>query len=286
MAKNQSTDTKGVNNTHELVMDVLLRLVALLLQILKNHNQHLIESQSNEPIWELSMHELGILYSESFFEKMLKENYGFNNFKAIRRILIWVCTNNDARSEKIITEVLKHLNYYLSENIAGYLECIKVLALIEDSYTEFRRDLIFGVPTVLFEQDYYTQVNRYGLGVHKSLKKPSMSFVSPVQKDTYTSCFLKVIVDTSEKNESNCFMMLTYLVMMLNSSQDIFTTLVAYPSPSSLYQNFYDWIFAFVKEYLEKDRKFNSSYSDYKYSRLYHSTMKEQLLLLEDHILK
>src|SRR3990167_1179383 len=112
MSKNQSLDTKGVNNTHEIVMDVLLRLVALLLQILKDHNQKLIDAGESSDIRELSTHELTILYSESFFEKMLKENYGFNNFKAIRRILTWVCTNNDSRSEKIITEVLKHLNYY------------------------------------------------------------------------------------------------------------------------------------------------------------------------------
>ena len=83
-----------------------------------------------------------------------------------------------------------------------------------------------------------------------------------------------------DRNDTNCFIWLSYLLEMANNNEDIFKYLASIPSPCYLYSNYVDWIFPFVGEFLRKKEKM-SYYLNYGMAQIFSEKMKENLCLFE-----
>lgn len=285
MSKNSSAyESRNVYSYHEASLEYALRLSAHLLQY---YRERMILAGSStgqvEPI-TLTHQENEVVYNQALYDKMMKENYSNNCYKSMKRLLSWVCFGNDMLSTLIIVNVLRNLGY-CGENCISYLEALKELLALRDEFADSRRDLIFGVPTVLDDVDYYNQT-KFGFQINKSIERPSFTFLTSLKITANVNSFLRSIVECVDKNESTAFIMITFLLQIVNSDQVLFKRLMHYPSPNHLHETFYDWIFSFVKVYLDQEKNAYSGYSMYRQSKLFNSIMKESLIIFEENIHK
>jgi hypothetical protein len=216
----------------------------------------------------------GLMFLE-FYEKILGENYYFNNYKAMKDLIKTFCTNNLRLSKKIASCCFKNLTHY-QENIFSYLEAIKELVLIEDQISSIRRDAIFGFPTLLDMKDFWKKV-KYGFQVHKDLTLSAIKYRSPLNFNTNPTCLLKLVYENFEKKDNNCLIYLVYLLDMMLENKEVFKQIVELPSPFHLYANFCDWFIHFAAWY-EKDKTI-STHSIYGVSKavLYEEPFKLKL---------
>ena len=161
MAKKASSYEKSLN-LHEKTMNGLLKTVAHLAQYLYQQNLQNKMMPSQE--------DTNALFRLDFYEKMAKENYIFNSYESLRKLMAIVCSNNLQFSTNIIIHCLKNLTMY-NDSIISYLEVLKELCLLQDNFHGFRKDLILGVPTILKEVDYLNK-QKFGLQCEGNINKP------------------------------------------------------------------------------------------------------------------
>lgn len=224
----------------------------------------------------------GLQYLE-FYEKMLSENYYFNNYKTMRDLITTFCTNNLGLSKKIAASCFKNLTHY-QENIFSYLEAIKELVLIEDQFSSLRRDAIFGFPTILDLKDFWKKV-KYGFQVNKDLTMNAIKYRSPLNFNTNPTCFLKLVYENFEKKDSNCLIYLVYLMDMMLESQEVFEQVIVLPSPFHMYANFCDFFIPFANWY-EKDKAMSNHSIFLNKAVLYEEPFKLKLDAFKDKYLE
>lgn len=277
-------DYKSVYYVHEQALDHVVRMVGYLLQYVRKNNEAFWITQQGALI-HLQPHENEVIYSDVLYDKLMKENFTFNSYKSLKRLLAYTCCQNEVLSSILLLNILRNLSYGL-DNCISYLEALREIMFIKDDFVAYRREIVFGVPTVLDEVDFQKHL-KFGFQTNKNLERQSVNYISAFKISSGIPTFLKCIVDVSEKSESNCYIMITYLLQIINSDQQLFLELLKYPSPCHLFENLHQWIFWFVKTYTDREHKgYDTIANQYKSSRLYVSNMKEQLTLYEDHIQK
>jgi hypothetical protein len=222
-------------------------------QHVKRHNETSFAADMEEDMIDDEV--LSGLTSLDFYEKMLGENFYFNNYKAMKDLIKTFCINNFSLSKKIASCCFKNLTHY-QENIFSYLEALKELVLIEDQFSGPRRDAIFGFPTILDLKDFWKKI-KYGFQVNKDLTLNAIKYRSPLNFNTNPTCFLKLVYENFEKKDSNCLIYLVYLLDMMLESQDVFNQIVVLPSPFHMYANFVDFFIPFSNWYT-KDKSISN----------------------------
>lgn len=150
---------------HEKVMHNLLSCSATLLEFLRE------EHDTGHPRVIISQHDQALFYNIQLFEKILKESYNFNQFKALRRLLVLLCKDNLKYSTVMINICLKSFGGYQDSSIVGFLEATKELLLIDDVYSLERRQLILGVPTIMVDREMHNKKLKFGLRAKNNLEK-------------------------------------------------------------------------------------------------------------------
>ena len=80
------------------------------------------------------------------------------------------------------------------------------------------------------------------------------------------------------------FVVLSYLLEICNTSSECFYHILSMPSPFPIFANFYDWVFAFVDEFINGDR-YAYAYSN-QFAQSYMTKLKENLIQFEINIRK
>ena len=220
-------EVKNGFSEHEKTVDSILSVLSKIAYCLKTTE----EAKSNSSSAEAESEEdpLAPLSNFEFYEKMMTENYCFNNYRSLRSLIQIFCKDDIKLSKKIIFTSLKNLTHY-TDNVFSYLEALKELALLDDQYSPNRRDMIFGFPSIAELKDF-GKVYRFGFQVHRSLSMPSIRYRSPLNFTSSSTSLLKVLVELYEKYESNCFILLTYVLEMMTVSDEIFRLVIHLPSP-------------------------------------------------------
>jgi hypothetical protein len=277
-------DYKSVYYVHEQALDHIVRMVGHLLHYVRANNDQFFLTEKGSLI-HLQPHENEVIYSDSLYDKLMKENFSFNSYKSLKRLLAFACYQNEVLSSILLLNILRNLSYGL-DNCVSYLEALREIMYIKDEFVAFRRELVFGVPTTLDEVDFQRNL-KFGFQVNKNLERQSINYISAFKVTSGIPTFLKCIIDVSEKSESNCYIMIVFLLQMINADQSLFLQLVSYPSPCHMFENLHQWIFWFIKTYTDREHKgYESVMNQYKASKLFASQMKENLTLFEDHIEK
>lgn len=246
-------EQKNGFSEHEQAIEPLLKILHYCALFVRKHNETALAADLEEDmIDDACLH--GMLYLE-FYEKMLGENFYFNNYRAMRDLIKVFCSNNMSLSKKIAACCLKNLTHY-QENIFSYLEALKELVLINDQFSTVRRESIFGFPTILDSKDFWKKM-RFGFQVSKDLSVSSIRYRSSLNFNTNPTCFLKLVYESYEKKDGNCIIYLVYLLDMMIESPEVFGQVVSLPSPFHLYANFCDWFVPFAAWY-EKDKNISN----------------------------
>ena len=260
-------EVKNELNLHELAMDPILGTLVYLSNFVRERGEE--EGLSRDLLIPLS--------NLDFFTKMLGENYNHNTYKNLKNFIRLYCEDDIKLSKKIALACLKELSGY-STQPAAPLETLTELILIEDNFSHLRRDAILGYPTVLDMKDFLKR-NRFGFQVNKDLSLPMIKYKSPLSFGPSGTSFLKLIVDALEKNETDCFIYLTYLLKMMLENSNVFETIVQLPSPMPMYANFSDWFLPFALQHrAQKKIPADPVYDSYRSTLLYESDMKDRLI--------
>jgi hypothetical protein len=277
-------DYKSVYYMHEQALDHCVRMVGHLLSYVRAHNDEFWLTKKGALI-HLQPNENEVIYSDHLYDKLMKENFVFNNYKSLKRLLAFGCFQNEVLSTVLLVNILRNLSYGL-ENCVSYLEALRELVYIKDDFVAYRRELVFGVPTVLDEVDFQRHL-KFGFQINKNLERQSVNYISSLKVTSGVPTFLKCIYDVSEKSESTCYIMIVYFLQMVNADESLFLHLLRFPSPCHQFETLYQWIFWFIKSYTEREKRgYETIINQYKASKLYEPVMKENLTLLEDHIEK
>lgn len=273
-------EVKNGFNEHEKTVDSILMVLSKIAYCLKTTED--VKSNSSSAEAESEEDLLALLGNFEFYEKIMAENYCFNNYRSLRDLIQVFCKDDIKLSKKIIFTSLKNLTHY-TDNVFSYLEALKELALIEDQYSSNRRDMIFGFPSVAELKDF-GKVYKFGFQVHRNLSMPSIRYRSPLNFTSSSTSLLKVLVELHEKYESNCFILLTYVLEMMITCDDIFKLIVHLPSPFQMWANYHDWFFPFVKWYLHIKDSITYTHMNYDIMRIaigYEGAMEDFLVKLE-----
>lgn len=279
-------DYKSIYYVHEQALDHCVRTVGYLLNYVRSHNDKFELTKQGDLI-HLQPTDNEAIFSENLYDKLLKENFSFNCYKSMKRLISYSCLQNDGLSIALITNILKNLSYCL-DNCVSYLEALKEIVLIKDQYTELRREIVFGFPTVIDEVDFQRHL-KFGFQGTRNLERMSVNYVSSLRLTSSVhsgvQTFLRSIMEASEKNESTCYIMITFMLQMVNADEGLFKYLLHFPAPCHLFENLHDWIFWFVKTFTDREKS-GFGMSQYKASKLFTSQMRESLMMYEDHIEK
>jgi len=151
---------------HEKVMHDILSVCATLLEFVRE------EHENGKKRVILSDQDHSLFYNLEFFDKIFKEQYNFNQFKALKRLAILLCKDNLKYSTVIINMCLKSFSGYQDSSMVGYLEVLKELLLIEDEYSLQRRQIILGIPSIYTDKEITGKRVKYGLRARLCLDKP------------------------------------------------------------------------------------------------------------------
>lgn len=279
-------DYKSIYHVHEQALDHCVRTVGYLLNYVRSHNDKFELTKQGDLI-HLQPTDNEAIFSENLYDKLLKENFSFNCYKSMKRLISYSCFQNDGLSIALITNILKNLSYCL-DNCVSYLEALKEIVLIKDQYTELRREIVFGFPTVIDEVDFQRHL-KFGFQGTRNLERMSVNYASSLRLTSGVhsgvQTFLRSIMEASEKNESTCYIMITFMLQMVNADEGLFKYLLHFPAPCHLFENLHDWIFWFVKTFTDREKS-GFGMSQYKASKLFTSQMRESLMMYEDHIEK
>jgi hypothetical protein len=274
-------EQKNGFSEHEQAIEPLLKILHYSAIFVKKHNESAFTADLEEDMIDEDVLN-GLTYLD-FYEKMLGENYYFNNHKAMKDLIKHFCTNNLSLSKKIAACCFKNLTHY-QENIFSYLEAIKELVLIEDQFSGPRRDAIFGFPTILDLKDFWKKV-KYGFQVNKDLNMNAIKYRSPLNFNTNPTCFLKLVYENYEKKDGNCMIYLVYLLDMMLESEEVFSQIITLPSPFHMYSNFVDFFIPFANWY-EKDKTISNHSIFVSKAILYEEPFKLKLDAFKEKYLK
>ena len=93
---------------------------------------------------------------------------------------------------------------------------------------------------------------------------------------------MSTLVTNRDKNEGAVFVVLAFLLEICNISLECFNHILSVPSPFPVFANFYDWIFAFVDEFINGDR-YSYAYAN-QFAQGYMNKLKENLIQFEINI--
>jgi hypothetical protein len=150
---------------HEKCMGNLLSTVSYLCRFIRN------ETLKPNPRVYSTQEDFNSMYRIDLFEKMMKEDYIFNDYQALREMVIETSTNNMIQSRTLIEICLKNLNMY-SSSIGSYLAVLKELLIIDDTYNNRRRELILGLPCVRVFSTYTKPNIKFGIQCDVTTDKP------------------------------------------------------------------------------------------------------------------
>lgn len=227
----------------------------------------------------IDIESLSALQNLDFYEKMLGENFYFNNYKVLKGFIKLFCTDNMRLSKKIAIICIKNFTHYY-DNILPCLESLKELVLIEDQFSKLRMECILGFPTVLDAKDFWKKP-KFGLQVHKDLSMPCIRYRSPLNYYTNSASLLKVMADNFEKKDSTCLIYMVFLLEMMLANDEVFKYVVHLPSPIPLYANYIDLFEAYAKIYMLEKRNSGSSLYGVSKAILYETPFKEKMEAFE-----
>lgn len=258
--KSTGLDTKSYC-FHEKALDPLIKTVAILSSFA------IEQSELNTPKIILDSDSYKAVCSYQFLEKILSENYGFNNFKAARIITKAICTNSENISLYFITHCLEKISHSVSDSSIGYLEALKALAIIQDYYTKKRLELIFGFPC--YKTSKSGSSIKYGLQASQNLEHQMIEFKCVASLDSsHISSYLDNLASHKEQNKPTGILLLSYLLDMINNSKECFDFILRLPSPFPIYYNYYDFFFTYVDAFVKDDLSY-----------CYHSSLVQQYAL-------
>lgn len=275
MAKKSTVSENKTYFYHEKALNPVLKTIAELVFFIKT------ESLQDTQRVVLDNYSNSVIFHHDFYQKILKENYNFNHYKAIKTLINAVCDCNEPMSKMMIQLCINKMSMF-SEHLEGYLESLAVLVAIKDNISNARLDLIFGTPSVLSSQSYQ-QYRRFGLQCSKHLNQSMVEFVSSLNLDMNNEPLLQMVVDNRDRNEGAVFVVLAYILQMANQSKDVFYKLLSMPSPFAIYGNFHDWIFAFIDEFLNGEDRYTYASAN-QFAQNYVNKMKDNLVCFEENI--
>lgn len=221
------------------------------------------------------------MQSIDFYDKLMCENYYFNNYKVLRCFIKLYCTHNLKLSKKIACLCMKSFTHYC-DNIFPALEAIKELVLIEDQYSQIRREAIFGFPTVTEQKDFKKHT-KFGLQVNKDISKAVLKYRTPLNfYNSSSASLMKIVAESYEKQDNNCLIYLVYLLDMMLESEEVFNHVVTLPSPFPLFANYVDWFEVYSQSYFNDKKTPTLSLYSVNKSTLYEEPFKEKMALFEE----
>jgi ubiquitin carboxyl-terminal hydrolase 34 len=219
------------------------------------------------------------------FTKILKEDYSFNNFEALKGILSVMAFENQSLSDQAAYICLKGIASSSDADTLGYLEAIKSLLSINDDSSFHRIKTIFGIPR-LNEQGVILSSNKksflFGLSKESYLKKAVFSYTSTFGSERG---LLEILFTTKEISENSSLLLIYYILELSDTYPNVLTYLTTVHPPNYLSATFYDWF----KGYSEYHLKYSaSSYSTYKseVATLYFNSIPEKLVQFQKKIEK
>lgn len=244
--KPSAYDTKYGLSEHEQAIEPLLKALVHVTTFISANNQQ--ATAEDRPDDCLSWDFVRGLQTPEIYEKMITENFNYNNYKTVKDLIRHYCRDNFLLSKQVIQAGLKHLTVH-ADNLQGILETFKELLCIQDQFAPHRREMILGFPTIMDNKDFHKKV-RYGLSGTKNLTSPYLKYKSPLSLNVANICLLKSLVDARDKNELNCLIMVCYLVDMMNTIPEVLEYVVHCPSPLPCLANYHDWLASYYKYYV------------------------------------
>ena len=276
--KPSAYDSKYGLSEHEQAVEPLLRALVHITNFIKTYNEQAAPEDAIS--WDV----VRALQSAEIYEKLMVENFNFNNYQTAKELIRHYCKGDFALSKQVIQAALKNMTVH-SDNLQGFLECFKELLSIQDDYSAHRRELILGFPTIMDTKDYHKKI-RYGLSGNKNLTSPILKYKSPLSLNTGNICLLKILVDARDKNELNCLIMVCYLVDMMNCIPGVLEYVAKSPSPLPCLANYHDWLASYYKYYVtNKESSHFITSMDSVRSLFFEVAAKELLSTLEDRYL-
>lgn len=273
--KPSAYDSKYGLSEHEQAVEPLLRALVHITNFIKTYNEQAAPEDA------ISWDAVRGLQSSEIYEKLMVENFNFNNYQTAKELVRHYCKGDFVLSKQIILVALKNMTVH-SDNLQGFLECFKELLTIQDDFAIHRREMILGFPTIMDTKDYHKKI-RYGLSGNKNLTSPILKYKSPLSLNNSNMCLLKLLIDARDKNELNCLIMVCYLVDMMNCIPDVLDYVVKLPSPLPCLANYHDWLASYYKYYVtnKESSHFITSMDSVK-SLFFEVAAKELLATLED----
>lgn len=214
------------------------------------------------------------------FTKILKEDYLFNNYEALKSLVSLMAFENQVISDQIAYFSLKAIASANDVDVIGSLEAIRGLLSINDSLIAHRVKTIFGIPK-LSEQSVVLSSNEksfiYGLRKESSLKKSVYNYIITFGMDRG---LLEILSTSKDINENISLLLIYYVVEYADIYPAVLDYLVQLPPINYLSATYYDWF----KGYVEHSLKYmNTTYSAYRsdIALLYFNSLPDKLEAFE-----
>ena len=256
-------------STHEKSLTNVLSCINTLLRMQKGFEEQGMDLNPNFDYYKSIM----------FLEKIMKEDYRFDNYEALKKLITLFCTDNYNLTETIAKLALNGLAMSPDVDSIAYLECIKALVLIDDEYSFKRLPLILGFPRLSdckmqnTDGDFFM----YGLAKENSLKKSVYCYKSSFDLERGMIEELNRVLNI---NESCALLIIFYILDMANEKEAVLDYLIESPMTNYISNNVVDFYRNFVRTQLAS---FQNSYSAPKAELqcYYFSNLEEKMKLFE-----
>jgi len=215
------------------------------------------------------------------FTKILKEDYVFNNYEALKSLIGLMAFENQSLSDQIAYFSLKSIASANDVDVIGSLEAFRALLSIKDSFAVQRVKTIFGIPK-LAEQSVFLSSNEksfiYGLRKESSLKKSVYSYIINFGIER---SLIEILATSKDINDNMALILIYYILEFAVIYPAVLDYLVQLPPINYLSATVYDWI----KNYVEHNLKYmNTTYSAYRSDAalLYFNSLPEKIEIFEE----
>lgn len=191
--------------------------------------------------------------------KGAKEDYKFEAYEGIRKLVFIFCRNDKQMSELVVSCCLKSMINSNDSDLIGYLEIFRSMIFISDEHVIYRLRLIFGIARLAEGANTYQTTDEnytYGLGKDHSLKKAVWNYISPFGLEK--SC-LELIFSLKESHENYVMLMIYYLVELMLVNEAVFLYVLFSEPPNYLCGSFYDWFIVYCEHHLKYDSTYYSA---------------------------
>ena len=255
--------------THEKSLTGVLSIIDLLLRIQKSCEENGME-------FNLSFESYR---SVSFLEKIMKEDYRFNNYEALKKLVILFCTDNQRLTEIICKLALNGLAMSPDIDAIAYLECLYALLMINDKLTYKRIPMVLGYPRLsdCKTNDHTKNVYIYGLAKENSLKKAVFNFKSNF--DTERG-MLEELQRVLELNESCALLIIFYVLEISLQLDNVLDYLLKLPMGNYISNSIFDFYRNYVRTQLNSfQNSYNAPKADLQY--FYFSNLEDKMNAFE-----